>query len=193
MKYDHEIRSGANIKQIVHRALQLASSDPTGPVYLAAAREVMEQEVARVAIDRARWRPTARAPLPEDGVVEIAEALTEARRPVIVTSYLGRNRTAVSALETLCRSVGVGVIESAPSAMNLPVDSDFYLGSQWNEPFPTPALAQADVILVIDSDIPWISSVNPCAGGGCDLSYRCRSAEGDNSALVHWRASVVPR
>jgi acetolactate synthase I/II/III large subunit len=161
MKYDHEIRSGANIKQIVHRALQLASSDPTGPVYLAAAREVMEQEVARVAIDRARWRPTAQAPLPEDGVVEIAEALTEARRPVIVTSYLGRNRTAVSALETLCRSVGVGVIESAPSAMNLPVDSDFYLGSQWNEPFPTPALAQADVILVIDSDIPWIGAVNP--------------------------------
>ena len=161
VKFDHEIRSGANIKQIVHRALQLASSDPTGPVYLVAAREAMEQEVARVAIDRARWRPTARAPLPEDGVVEIAEALRAARRPVIVTSYLGRNPAAVSALETLCQSVGVGVIESAPSAMNLPVDSDFYLGSQWNEPFPTPALAQADVILVIDSDIPWIGAVNP--------------------------------
>lgn len=115
----------------------------------------------RVAIDPARWRPTARAPLPEDAVVEIAEALTEARRPVVVTSYLGRGPTAVEALETLCRSVGVGVIESAPSSMNLPVDSDFYLGSQWNEPFPTPALAQADVILVIDSDIPWIGAVNP--------------------------------
>ncbi len=161
MKFDHEIRSGANIKQIVHRALQVASSDPTGPVYLVAARETMEQEVARVATDRTRWRPTAQAPLPEDGVVEIAQALTAARRPVIVTSYLGRNRTAVSALETLCRSVGVGVLESAPSAMNLPVDSDFYLGSQWNEPFPTPALAEADVILVIDSDIPWIGAVNP--------------------------------
>jgi acetolactate synthase-1/2/3 large subunit len=161
MKFDHEIRSGANIKQIVHRALQIASSDPMGPVYLAAAREVMEQEVAPVAIDRTRWRPSAQTPLPEDGVVEIAEALAAARRPVIVTSYLGRDRDAVGALETLCRSVGVGVIESAPSAMNLPLDSDFYLGSQWNEPFPTPALAEADVILVIDSDIPWIGTVNP--------------------------------
>jgi acetolactate synthase I/II/III large subunit len=165
VKYDHEIRSGTNIKQIVNRALQLASSDPTGPVYLVAAREAMEQQVARVAIDHTRWRPTAQAPLPQDGVVEIAEALAEARRSVIVTSYLGRNRTAVSALETLCRSVGVGVIESAPSAMNLPVDSDFYLGSQWNEPFPTPALAQADVILVIDSDVPWIGAVNPAPAG----------------------------
>jgi len=161
MKFDHEIRSGANIKQIVHRALQIASSDPKGPVYLTAAREVMEQEVAPVTIDRARWRPSAQTPLPEDGVVEIAEALSSARRPVIVTSYLGRNRTAVGALETLCRSIGVGVIESAPSAMNLPVDSDFYLGSQWNEPFPTPGLAEADVILVIDSDVPWIGAVNP--------------------------------
>jgi acetolactate synthase I/II/III large subunit len=161
MKFDHEIRSGANIKQIVHRALQIASSDPMGPVYLAAAREVMEQEVAPVTIDRARWRPSARSPLPEDAVVEICGALTAARRPVIITSYLGRNRTAVGALETLCQSVGVGVIESAPSTMNVPVDSDFYLGSQWNEPFPTPALAQADVVLVIDSDIPWIGTVNP--------------------------------
>ena len=161
MKFDHEIRSAVNIKQIVHRALQIAMSDPMGPVYLAAARETMEQEVAPVAIDRTRWRPSAPAPLPEDGVIEISKALTAARRPVIVTSYLGRNRAAVCALEALCRSVGVGVIESAPSAMNLGVDSDFYLGSQWSEPFATPALAEADVILVIDSDIPWIGAVNP--------------------------------
>src|SRR5262249_35654022 len=119
MKFDHEIRSGANIKQIIHRALQIAGSDPKGPVYLTAAREVMEQEVAPVAIDLIRWRPSARTPLPEDGVAEIAAALTAARRPVIVTSYLGRNPAAVGALETLCRTVGVGVIESAPSAMNL--------------------------------------------------------------------------
>jgi acetolactate synthase-1/2/3 large subunit len=165
MKFDHEIRAGANIKKIVHRALQIAGSDPTGPVYLTAAREVMEQEVAPEPIDHARWRPSAPTPLPGDGVVEICEALAAARRPLIVTSYLGRNRTAVGALETLCQSVGVGVIESAPSAMNLPVDSDFYLGSQWNEPFATPALAEADVILVIDSDIPWIGTVNPPPAG----------------------------
>jgi acetolactate synthase-1/2/3 large subunit len=163
VKFNHEIRAGANIKQNVHRALQIATSDPKGPVYLTAAREVMEQEVEAVAIDPTRWRSSAQMPLPEDSVAEISEALSRARAPVIVTSYLGRNPAAVGALEALCQSVGVGVIESAPSTMNLPVDSDFYLGSQWNEPFRTPALAQADVILVIDSDIPWIGTVNPAA------------------------------
>src|SRR5262245_18048077 len=34
--YDNEIRFGANAKQIVHRALKIAASDPKGPVYLMA-------------------------------------------------------------------------------------------------------------------------------------------------------------
>ena len=34
MKYDNELRNAHNVKQIVHRSLQLAHSDPKGPVYL---------------------------------------------------------------------------------------------------------------------------------------------------------------
>ena len=44
MKYDNELRTAGNVKQIVHRSLQLAHSDPKGPVYLVGAREVMEEE-----------------------------------------------------------------------------------------------------------------------------------------------------
>ena len=39
VKYDNEVRTGRNIAQIVHRALQIAHSDPKGPVYLVAARD----------------------------------------------------------------------------------------------------------------------------------------------------------
>src|ERR1700744_2558404 len=55
MKYDNELRHPGNVKQIVHRSLQLAHSDPKGPVYLVGAREVMEAESERVAIDVADW------------------------------------------------------------------------------------------------------------------------------------------
>ncbi|WP_232213010.1 thiamine pyrophosphate-binding protein [Saccharomonospora saliphila] len=44
-KYDNEIRTGANVAQLVHRALHMAASDPAGPVYLVGPREVMEAEV----------------------------------------------------------------------------------------------------------------------------------------------------
>ncbi len=45
VKYAHEVRTGRNAKQLVHRALQIARSEPAGPAYLIAAREVMEEEI----------------------------------------------------------------------------------------------------------------------------------------------------
>ena len=42
MKYTNEIRTGLNVRQLTRRALQIARSDPEGPVYLMGAREVME-------------------------------------------------------------------------------------------------------------------------------------------------------
>jgi thiamine pyrophosphate-dependent acetolactate synthase large subunit-like protein len=42
-RYTGEIKTGRNIKQMVSRALQFATSDPKGPVYLMAAREVLEE------------------------------------------------------------------------------------------------------------------------------------------------------
>ena len=44
--------------------------------------------------------------------------------------------------------------------MNFPHDHPLYQGSQWNHPFQNAVLAEADVILVLDSDVPWIPSVS---------------------------------
>jgi acetolactate synthase I/II/III large subunit len=72
MKYTNEFRTSRNVAQVVRRAMQLAHSDPKGPVYLTGAREVMEAEAEPVAIDPDCWRPVAAAPLPDAGVAEIA-------------------------------------------------------------------------------------------------------------------------
>ncbi len=165
MKYDHEIRTGKNIKQIVHRALQIARSDPTGPVYLMAAREVLEEKVAPVAIDGAHWEPIAPTALPPDAAAELVTVLAKAKRPLLVTSYLGRNPKSVVELARFAERLGIGVLESVPSAMNFPHDNSLYQGSQWNQPQQNPLLAEADVVLVIDSDVPWIPTVNRPADG----------------------------
>ena len=160
MKYDNEIRTGRNIKQLVHRALQFAMSDPKGPAYLMGAREVMEEQVGPVRIDPGQWRPIQPPALPAAAVTTILGALARARRPLIVTSYLGRNPAAVPELVRLAETYGAGVLESVPNAMNMPHDHALYLGNQWNEPRQNPALAEADLVLVIDSDVPWIPTVN---------------------------------
>jgi MFS family permease len=43
LQYDNEIRTGRHVDQLVGRALQIAHSEPGGPVYLMAAREVLEE------------------------------------------------------------------------------------------------------------------------------------------------------
>ncbi|MGC1460177.1 MAG: thiamine pyrophosphate-requiring protein [Steroidobacteraceae bacterium] len=160
MRYDNEIRVGANAPQIVHRALQVASSDPKGPVYLVAAREILEQEVTPHREDVRLWpRLGAGALAPEDAL-EVARMLLEARRPLAVTTYLGRVPAAVAELTRLCRRLGMGVLESVPSTVNFAPDDPLHQGCQWNEKRQNPALAEADTILVLDSDVPWIPLIN---------------------------------
>ncbi len=160
VKYENEVRTGRNVGQLVYRALQIAHSDPPGPVYLVGPREVMEEEVPPVAMDPMEWSPVAPPAMPPDEVRAVAEALAGARRPLVVTSYLGRNPRAPDALVRLCRRLGIGVLESVPGHINFPTDDPLHQGSQWNEQRPNAVLAAADVILVVDSDIPWIPVVN---------------------------------
>jgi acetolactate synthase-1/2/3 large subunit len=160
VKYNHEIRSGQNIKQIVHRALQIAQSDPPGPVYLMAAREILEQDVNPLAIDPLDWPALAPGTVAADDLSELIHDLRVARRPLVVTSYLGRNPRAVHELISLCERHGVGVLESAPSYMNFPSDHPMYQGNYGNEQRQNPVLNEADVVLLLDSDVPWIPAVN---------------------------------
>ncbi|NKJ01605.1 acetolactate synthase [Novosphingobium sp. SG707] len=156
MRYDNEIRTGANVKQVVHRAMQYAKSDPKGPVYLMAPREVLEAPCEPVSVDIHRWQPVTPPALAAQDVRFLAERLAAAKRPLIVTSYWGRNTAAVAALEVLCTQAGLGVVESVPSYVDLPHDSLFYLGNYWNNPEQNADLAAADLVLVVDSDVPWI-------------------------------------
>jgi acetolactate synthase I/II/III large subunit len=68
MNYMNEFRTGKNIKQVTHRALQLAISDPKGPVYLVGPREVMEEEVEPLPLDMSVWGPVSESALPPKGI-----------------------------------------------------------------------------------------------------------------------------
>jgi acetolactate synthase I/II/III large subunit len=165
MKYDNELRHAGNVKQIVHRSLQIAHSDPKGPVYLVGAREVMEAETKSVAMEVAEWPPIAPTPLAETAVASLVDGIQKAVRPLIVTSYVGRNPAAVAELIRFCGRLGVGVLESVPSYVNYPHNDPLYQGNQWNHPFQNRALAEADFILVVDSDVPWIPTVSKPSDG----------------------------
>jgi acetolactate synthase I/II/III large subunit len=187
VKYDNEIRTGRNVKQMVHRALQIARSEPAGPVYLTCPREVMEEQVEPYAVDPVGFGPVAPAALTGEVTAEIATALAGARYPLIVTSYLGRDPAAVPKLVELAELLGIRVIEAAAYHVNFPAGHPLHAGYQFHSVAQNPVLAQADVILVIDSDVPWIPAVNrPSA----DAAIYCVDMDPLKSQMNMWHVQA---
>lgn len=153
-RYSAEIKTGVNIKQMVNRALQFATSGPQGPVYLCATREVLEADITPYEIRQDQWDPVELGGLTTKSASRIAEALAKADKPLIVTGYSGRNLQMPSALVEIADMVkNVRVLDAAGSDMCFPANHPAWLGIRIGA---HEAIKEADVILILDCDVPWI-------------------------------------
>ncbi|SPO05414.1 related to BENZOYLFORMATE DECARBOXYLASE [Cephalotrichum gorgonifer] len=153
-RYAGEIKTGRNVKQIVNRALQMATSDPKGPSYLVAAREVMEEDIEPYDLDQSVWTGIAPSALPPDGVEGIVSLLAQAERPLIIVGYTGRNHATVPELVKLAESIpGIRVLDALGSDVCFPFSHRSYIGVRIGK---HESISNADAILVIDCDVPWI-------------------------------------
>lgn len=139
---------------MVGRALQFATSNPKGPVYLMGAREVMEEEIQPYTIKPKHWGPCGAAALSEVDVKLIAEALVSAKEPLLITGYSGRNHECVKAMVDLANAVrGLRVLDTGGCDMCFPADHPGWLGMRYGS---DPSIETADLILIVDCDVPWI-------------------------------------
>ncbi|EJT69810.1 acetolactate synthase [Gaeumannomyces tritici R3-111a-1] len=156
-RYTAELKTGRNVKQMVGRALQFARSQPQGPVYLCGAREVMEEDIEPYELNQRHWGPVELGALPEPAVAGIAEALAGAKSPLIITGYAARNHEVPGALVELAEAVpGLRVVDTAGSEMSFPADHRAWLGVRYGI---APEIESADVIVVLDVDVPWIPTL----------------------------------
>jgi acetolactate synthase I/II/III large subunit len=154
-KWAYEVKTPVNLRQVVQRAFEVATAEPAGPVYLMAAREPLEARVeTRAEAPRARLVPPVPS-LPDEGALRtVAEWLTQAERPLILTSYLGRNAAAVEPLVALAERLAIPVLEVSAYFLNFPRDHELHLGTRAAQFLP-----EADLVFVIDSDVPWLPAV----------------------------------
>lgn len=153
-RYTAELKTGRNVKQMVNRALSFARSAPAGPVYLCGAREVMEEEIQPYTLNQDHWKPVQLGGLPEPSVKEIAEALAKAKEPLVITGYAGRNHAIPPALVKLADAVPkLRVLDTSGSDMCFPANHPAWLGLRFGI---HDAIRTADVIIVLDCDVPWI-------------------------------------
>jgi acetolactate synthase-1/2/3 large subunit len=156
VKWDYELRAGQPVEAVVDRALDIAMTEPRGPVYLTLPREVLANPATQARRDTVRPLGVA-SPEPARGAIEEAAALiAKAEFPLIVTSTVGRDPAAVTELAALADEFALPVVQNEARDFNLPTDHAMHLGFE-----APPWVAKADVIVVLDSVVPWI----PKSGG----------------------------
>jgi len=151
VKWYYELRTNELIHQVVQRAFRVAATEPCGPVYLVLPPELLGEKIESVLVpDVARYAPPAPPQADEALLEQAARMLIGARNPLLITGYAGRNQPTVAALVELAEALSMRVI-SYPFRLNFPATHPLYSGSN-----PHPYLADADVILVVDHDAPYV-------------------------------------
>jgi acetolactate synthase-1/2/3 large subunit len=153
-KWDHLLKFQDNPGLTVSRALQVACTEPRGPVYLSIPREVSLAKANSARFPTLDQLGVGRPAAPEpEGVRELAARLVKADNPIVVVSRSGRNPATVPALVRFCELMGLPVAQSAKRSYQcFPFTHPLYQGSV--------SLTDADVVLVLDVDIPWMIGTN---------------------------------
>jgi acetolactate synthase-1/2/3 large subunit len=150
-KLDHRMEHQDNPGLMVSRMLQVAMSEPRGPVYLA-----IPQETAMLPLDGKTNFPTvAQLGLAKPGWPDPADAklvarwLIDSEKALIATLRAGNDPAAVPELIRLAELLAIPVAETSQSSrLNFPTTHPLY-GTG-------PAASEADVLLVMEEIVPYI-------------------------------------
>jgi len=151
VKWDYELRRPEQMGEVITRAMQIAASDPPGPVYLTLPREVLMTEVGGIRLPNPDAAPPARLGAGDPAALrDLAHRLVRSERPVVLTSTSGRTRQGFEALVRLAELLALPIVERRERT-NFPTSHPLHQGFQ-----PGPFVEAADLILVLDSDVPYI-------------------------------------
>jgi benzoylformate decarboxylase len=152
-KWSYEIRRPEEAPVAMRRALKVALSPPTGPVFLSLPMDLMgpavEDSGAAPAPIAARTRPDAAA------LARAAELLATARAPIVVAGDGVARSGAVAELTALAETLGARVHgEPVYRRTNFPGDHALWRGGL----FPTPAgvrraLEECDALLIVGANV----------------------------------------
>jgi acetolactate synthase I/II/III large subunit len=155
VKWDYELRLPEQLETVVDRALSLAGTAPSGPVYLTLPREVLARRLETFSFTPGGPHQPASLPAAasEGAVAEAADAIARARNPLILTTNVDRmgGGAAVAALARLAGEQAIPVVSYNPSGVELPASHPMHMGydvKAW--------LEEADLVLVVEALVPWL-------------------------------------
>jgi acetolactate synthase-1/2/3 large subunit len=161
VKWDYELRHPEQVETVLDRALAIAKSEPQGPVYVTLPREILAADFSKNSFSE---RPTiVQASPPAADAAALEEAvnlLAAAQHPLLITANGGRTLESAQAIEQLAQAMAVPVVQYRPRHMALSTEHPMHCG--WD---PHGLLKSADLVLVVDCDVPWIPKEGKPAPG----------------------------
>jgi acetolactate synthase I/II/III large subunit len=152
VKWDYELRHAEQVPTVVDRALAIAQSEPSGPVYLTLPRELL---ASAFSAKHDTEKPTIVAASPPaadpDALEQVARMLGQAARPLLITANGGRTAAGRRAIALLAETFGIPVIHYRPRYLALGTEHPMQAG--WD---PHALFKDADLVLVVECDVPWI-------------------------------------
>ncbi len=154
LKWDFELRTPSDLEKAVDRAFAIAQSAPAGPVYLSLPLDSLAAAPPSALSDTARIVPASPSTADGASIARAAEALAGARSPLVIATSIGRDPGTVAPLVELAETLGLPVVEHWHTHLNFPQDNSLHVGYDSAQ-----FIADADVILVAESDAPWFPAV----------------------------------
>ena len=151
VKWDFELRHGEQAQTVLDRALAIAKSEPQGPVYVTLPRELLASPFTGSLSENTTIAPASPATADADALEEAAKILGRAEKPLIITANGGRTAESSRALTRLAETFAIPVIHYRPRFLALSTEHPMTAG--WD---PRELLKEADAVLVVDCDVPWI-------------------------------------
>lgn len=155
-KFHYEMRYPEQGGSLTLRAAALAMSEPRGPVYLSLPREPLMEELPESVRDLPPAQPATRPAQPDpDAIATLAGWLGEAKSPLIICQRSDTAGKTANELASFAQQFAVPVVEPFLVRNVMPGSHPMFLGHDVKGPF-----AEADVVIVLDADIPWIEKLH---------------------------------
>ena len=149
-KWDYELRFPEQVPELLDRAHGIANSTAKGPVYLSLPREVLCETCPDEGLESPASMAPARSGVRREDMAALVDALANARNPVIFAQRGAASAAGFAALSRLAEDWAIPVCPYWATALPVPSSHPMNLGLN-----PMPWLADADVVLVLDSLAPW--------------------------------------
>ena len=161
VKWDYELRHAEQTETVLDRALAIAKSEPQGPVYVTLPREILASDFSKNSFSETPTIAAASAPAVDPRALEeAAKLLAAAQHPLLITANGGRTLESAQAIEQFAQALAVPVVQYRPRHMALSTEHPMHCG--WD---PHALLRSADLVLVVDCDVPWIPKEGQPASG----------------------------